>query len=55
MVQEANDCAWYCLHYVEEELRRFIGEGKFSFAMDITSRVALLKGFGRRLGHMGCS
>ena len=27
MVQQALDCSWYCLHYIEEEVRRFMGEG----------------------------
>ena len=35
MVQQALDCSWYTLHYVEEELRRFMGEGTFSFPLDI--------------------
>ena len=54
MVQQGLDCSWYALHYVEEELRRFRGEGTFSFPLDLEARANLLKSFGRRLGHPGC-
>jgi hypothetical protein len=48
-------CGWYCLHFIEEEVRRYRGEGKFSFAMDTAIRVNMLRTFGKRMGHPGCA
>jgi len=49
-----SQCAWYCLHFAEEAIRRYRGEGRFSFALDKERRVDLLRAFGRKLGHAGC-
>ena len=42
MVQQALDCSWYTLHYAEEEVHCFMGEGTFSFPLDLELRVSLL-------------
>ena len=36
-------------HYIEEELRRFNGEGRFSFYPDLSVRLALLNSMADRL------
>ena len=38
-------CGWWCLHYIEEEHRRFRGEGTFSFEPNLDKRVRLLTRF----------
>jgi hypothetical protein len=48
-------CGWYCLHFIEEEVRRYRGEGTFSFAMDTAMRVNNLRTFGKKMGHSGCA
>jgi len=48
-------CGWYCLHFIEEEVRRYRGEGTFSFAMDTAIRVNNVRTFGKRMGHPGCA
>ena len=48
-------CGWYCLHFIEEEVRRYRGEGKFSFAMYTAMRVNNLRTFGKKMGHLGCA
>ena len=36
-------CGWYTLHYAEEEIRRFRGEGTFSFEFKKEERVEILR------------
>ena len=43
--QEGVSCGFWVLHYIEEELRRFRGEGVFSFHPDLENRCTLLNGF----------
>ena len=38
-------CGWYSLHYIEEEIRRFRGEGVFSYEFKKTERVDLVRKF----------
>ena len=38
-------CGWWCLHHIEEELRCWRGEGRFSFQLDLSERVRLLTRF----------
>ena len=47
--QEGSTCGFWVLHYVEEELRRWRGEGCFSFAPDFPQRLALMNAFAKRL------
>ena len=43
--QEGVSCGFWVLHYIEEELRRFRGEGVFSFHPNLENRCMLLNGF----------
>ena len=47
-IQEGVSCGFWVLHYIEEELRRFRGEGCFSFYPDLSVRLALLNNFALR-------
>ena len=47
--QTGVTCGFWVLHYVEEEMRRWAGEGRFSFAPDLRQRLSLLNGFAARL------
>jgi hypothetical protein len=49
-----SQCGWYCLHFVEEEIRRYRGEGTHSFYLDKFARVHLLRTFGKKMEHPGC-
>ena len=48
-LQEGQTCGFWVLHYVEEELRRFSGEGCWSFLPDLKVRLALLNEFTAKL------
>jgi hypothetical protein len=48
-IQQGVSCGFWVLHYIEEELRRFRGEGRFSFCPDQAVRLALLNGFAERV------
>jgi hypothetical protein len=48
-IQQGVSCGFWVLHYIEEELRRFGGEGRFSFCPDQAVRLALLNGFADRV------
>ena len=47
--QWTRRCGFYTLHNIEEECRRFRGEGKFSFPLDLPRRVHLLHQFLERI------
>ena len=47
--QEGCSCGFWILHYIEEEIRCFGGEGKFSFHPDLRQRLDLMNGFADRL------
>ena len=48
-IQKGMTCGFWVLHYVEEELRRWRGEGCFSFAPDFEQRVELINVFANKL------
>ena len=48
-IQEGMTCGFWVLHYVEEELRRWRGEGCFSFGADLPQRLQLMNAFADRL------
>ena len=48
-------CDWCCLHFIEEEVRRYRGAGTFSFHLDTATRVSILRTFGKKMGHLGCA
>ena len=48
-LQSGVSCGFWVLHYIEEELRRFRGEGCCSFYPDLDVRLALLNDFAQRL------
>ena len=47
--QDLTSCGFWVLHYIEEELRRFNGEGCFSFYPDLGARLVLLNNMADRL------
>jgi hypothetical protein len=49
MQQDVTSCGFWVLHYIEEELRRFNGEGCFSFYPDLDARLTLLNNMADRL------
>ena len=48
-LQTGVSCGFWVLHYIEEELRRFRGEGCWSFLPNLDVRLALLNDFAQRL------
>ena len=48
-IQKGMTCGFWVLHYVEEELRRWRGEGCFSFGPDLGQRLQLMNAFADRL------
>ena len=49
LVQEGQTCGFWVLHYIEEELRRFRGEGRWSFYPNLKARLKLLNEFTAKL------
>ena len=47
--QKGCSCGFWVLHYIEEELRRFRGEGRFTFSYDQGERLLLLNAFADKL------
>ena len=48
-LQKGQTCGWWVLHYIEEELRRFRGEGRWSFYPNLKARLKLLNEFTAKL------
>ena len=48
-IQSGVSCGFWVLHYIEEELRRFRGEGCFTFCYNQGVRLSLLNGSADRL------
>ena len=48
-MQVGVSCGFWVLHYIEEEIRNFNGEGQFSFPYDQQKRLDLLNSFADRL------
>jgi hypothetical protein len=40
---DATSCGWHVLHFIETEMRRFRGEGQWSFVFDLGQRVGQLR------------
>ena len=47
--QSAEQCGYFLLHYLEDEVRAYMGEGRFSYPFDVEFRSQRLTGFAQSL------